>query len=109
MSYLWIPLATKRITIAQCVPLYENIAAVMNRWENRFIAQPRRLVIINAVILAMIVYWSRTFVLPTKLISMIRTAIIKFLWSGSVHAKRIVPNSIQKVGKIKERKGFGNT
>lgn len=61
MAYLGIPLVTKRIIVARSLSLYKKVTAIMNRWESKYISQPGRLLIINAVILFMVVYWSRTF------------------------------------------------
>jgi hypothetical protein len=107
MSYLGIPMATKRITLSQCTPLYEKISAVFDKWHNKYLSQAGRITLLKSVIFSMSVYWSRTFLLPSKLISMLRTAMINFLWSGSIHTKKLPPIAFSKLELPKSKGGLG--
>jgi hypothetical protein len=55
------------------------------------LSQAGRLTLIKSIIFAMQVYWARTFVLPFKLIKMIRSAIMRFFWTGRTMGRYLAP------------------
>lgn len=57
VSYLGLPLSTSKISINQCLPLYEKITARLNCWTSRTLSQAGRLTLIKSVIFSMHVYW----------------------------------------------------
>lgn len=107
MCYLGLPLCSSRITTANCLPLYDKICSTMNCWANRFLSQAGRLVLIKSVISSMMVYWSMTFILPIKLINMIRNAMLRFFWTGSIHSRKIIPCSFGLMELPKNKGGLG--
>lgn len=77
-SYLGIPFSSTKITTSQCLSLYDKITRSMNIWSNRLLSQAGCLVLINSVIFSYSSYWCRTFLLPKKLILMIKKAVRNF-------------------------------
>lgn len=104
--YLGIPLATSRISYAQCIPLYERLTARLAVWTNRLLSQAGRLTLINSVMFSMTVYWSRAFILPIKLIKMIRRALSNFFWHGTVFSNKLSPCAFSKLEQPKSRGGL---
>jgi exonuclease III len=96
MKYLGIPLITKRITKNDCYPLYHKITSLMTAWENRKLTQSGRLVLIKTVVFSSVVYWARAMILPVKLLQLIRSAVSRFFWTGSIHNRKIVPCAFSK-------------
>ena len=96
MKYLGLPLITKRITKNDCYPLYHKITSIMTAWDNRKLTQSGRLVLIKSVVFSSIVYWARTIILPIKLLHLLRSAMSRFFWTGSIHNRKIVPCAFSK-------------
>lgn len=97
MKYLGLPLCTSRVTMAICLPHYEKITNIMNCWSTRMLSQAGRPALIKSVCFSMMVYWARTFILPAKLLRMVRSAMMNFFWSGIVHTRKLVPISFSKI------------
>lgn len=89
------------------MPLYERILARMEVGTNRFLSQVGRLTLINSVIFSMEVIWLRTFVLSTKSIQMIQSAMLRFVWHGSIHSIKLIPCSFSKLEYSKSKGGPG--
>lgn len=106
-TYLGVPLASSRISKAQCMPLFEKITARLQSWSNKLLSQAGRLTLLNSVIFSMTVYWARTYILPAKHVHMIRSAMLRFFWHGNIHSKKLVPISFKKLEKPKCLGGLG--
>lgn len=70
MKYLGLLLITKRITFANCLPLYKKITEPLNFWSNRHLCG--RLVLIKSASFYMMVYWACIMILPHKLLNLFR-------------------------------------
>jgi hypothetical protein len=106
-SYLGLPLSSSKITTTQCLPLYQRITARMNLWTTRKLSQAGRLTLIKSIIFAMQVYWARMFVLPFKLIKMIRSAIMKFFWTGKTMGRYLAPIKFNSLEAPLNKGGLG--
>lgn len=106
-TYLGIPLSSSKVSTTQCMKLYDKITHTMKAWANRFLSQAGRLTLIKSVIFSFTTYWSRTFILPKKLIHMIRKVMCNFLWFGSIHSNRLKPFNFCKVETKKSMGGLG--
>lgn len=78
MTYLGLPLLTSILKLADCLPLYSKIVSLLDRWSNRYLSQAGRLGLIKSVAFSMVVYWSKAFILPAKLLYLIRGAMLRF-------------------------------
>jgi hypothetical protein len=107
VSYLGMPLITSRITTNLCLPLYERITARLYSWTTLKLSQAGRLTLVKSVIFAMQVYWARTYVLPMKLMKMIRSAFMRFLWTGRTAGKYIAPVNFKIVQLPLSKGGLG--
>lgn len=108
-KYLGLPLITSRITKTDCLPLFENITSKLCSWSNTKLSQAGRLVIVQSITTAMISYWSRHYILPAKLISMVNSALARFLWHGDPFSKKLIPISFWKAQLPKNLRGLGIT
>lgn len=107
ITYLSLPLVTSRISLRQCLPLYDKIIGKLDSWANRYLSQAGRLTILKTIIFSMQVYWSRTFVLPIKLIKMIRFAMMRFFWKGNTTSKFLAPIAYTCMEKPVNKGGLG--
>lgn len=107
MNYLGLPLCSSRVRKVDCLPLYNKITAAMGCWANRFLTQAGRLVLIKSISFSMMVYWARAYILPKKLLDMVRSAMMRFFWFGSLHSKKIFPCSFSSLEKPKKKGGLG--
>lgn len=95
LTYLGLPLCTARITTTQCMPMFARITARMNYWTSRTLSQAGRLTLIKSIVFSMQVYYARTFILPKKLLNMVRSALRKFFWKGTMESKYQAPTSFE--------------
>lgn len=107
MKYLGLPLISKRITNVDCFALYHKITSVMSAWENRKLTQSGRLVLIKTVVFSSLVYWARSMIPPMKLMQLVRSAMIRFFWTGSVHNRKLMPCSYTKIENPMKLGGLG--
>lgn len=95
--YLGMPLIHSWITTANCLPLYDKITNRLQSWLNAKLSEAGRLVIVQSIGIVITTYWSRHYILPTKLIKMITTALNKFLWHGDPFSRKMIPISLIKL------------
>ena len=86
--YLGVPLSTKKLTIAQCLPLVENITQRVRCWSARMLSYAGRLQLIKSVVFGMQSYWAQIFVLPKKIIKLVEAVCRSFLWTGTGEISR---------------------
>lgn len=79
--YLRVPLTSKKLTIAQCLPLVEKIS--VKHWSCKFLSYTTRITLIKIVLAGSKGFWARIFLLPKKVISKVEMICRSFLWSGS--------------------------
>lgn len=108
-TYLGLPLISKRITTVNCLPLYEKITRKLSSWPNNKLSQSGRLTIIQSIATAMTTYWTRHYILPMKLISMIKRAMNRFLWHGDPFSTKLIPIAFSKIQIPKKHGGLGIT
>ncbi|XP_019254595.1 PREDICTED: uncharacterized protein LOC109233241 [Nicotiana attenuata] len=87
-KYLGVPLSTKKLTIAQCMPLVEKITARIKCWTTKFLSYSGRLQVIKSVLFEMQTYWAQVFLIPKKIIHMVTIACRTFLWTGSTEISK---------------------
>lgn len=82
IRYLGLPLMTKRMNYADCLPLIEKIRSHICSWKNRFLSFAGRLQLLSSVIYSITNFWIAAFRLPSSCIKEIEKISSAFLWSG---------------------------
>ncbi|XP_059306207.1 uncharacterized protein LOC132057598 [Lycium ferocissimum] len=96
-KYLGVPLSSKKLTIAECLPLVEKITDRIKCWSAKLLSYAGRLQLIKSVVFGIQNYWAQIFLLPKSekncspravggknvmnLENWNRTAIVKQLWT----------------------------
>ncbi|GAV83754.1 RVT_1 domain-containing protein, partial [Cephalotus follicularis] len=68
MTYLGVPLITKRLSKADCNPLVERITARANSWVSKALSFAGRLQLVKATLASMQTFWCSTFLLPQSIV-----------------------------------------
>lgn len=105
--YLGIPLSITKLSAIRCLPLFDSITNKFNRWPTQLLSQASRLTIISSIVVAMVSYIPRTFILPKKLISILNMAFNHFLWHGDWFSKNPSLYGFHKINKPKYAGGQG--
>ena len=82
ITYLGVPLLTKRLTNNDCNKLVETITARIKLWTSASLSYAGRLQLIKSTLFSMQVYWSSMFILPVAVIRRIESIMARFLWRG---------------------------
>ncbi|XP_074316134.1 uncharacterized protein LOC141652515 [Silene latifolia] len=81
--YLGIPISYKRMAIGDCTRLVEKVVSKLRSWGAKKLSYSGRLVLIQAVLSQLHVYWTRIFVIPATVLDRITAICRNYLWSGS--------------------------
>lgn len=95
--YFGIPLASRKLSILQCWPLVEKITAKINCWTLKMLSYSGRLQLIKSVIFRVQSYWTQIFLLPKKVLKMIKDICRTFLWTGTSAISRKALVSWEKI------------
>lgn len=95
--YLDASISDTRISTAHCLPLYEKIMSRLNRWSSSQLSMAGRLVIVKSIGFSMMTYFSRLFILPKKLITMLNMTFNHFLWHVNPFSKKLIPIAYPKL------------
>ena len=82
VRYLGLPLLTKRMTVADYMPLVEKIRKRMSSWTGRFLSHAGRLQLISSGITSLANFWLSALRLPGSCLKEIESLCSAFLWSG---------------------------
>ncbi|XP_075074555.1 uncharacterized protein LOC142162138 [Nicotiana tabacum] len=82
-KYLGVPLSATKLNIHQCLSLVERITEKINCWLARMLSYSGRIQLIKSVLFGIQTYWAQIFLLPKKIMKMIETICMTFLWTGS--------------------------
>ncbi|XP_057251814.1 uncharacterized protein LOC130591883 [Beta vulgaris subsp. vulgaris] len=106
-KYLGVPISHKRLGVKECMVLVEKMTARVRCWSSRNISYQGRLVLVNAVLLSIQVYWAQMFVLPKKVIHEIQMVCRAYLWTGNYFSSRGGYVAWEKVCRPKNAGGLG--
>ncbi|GAV61906.1 zf-RVT domain-containing protein [Cephalotus follicularis] len=87
LTYLGLPLITKRLTKVDCTPLVQCITAIVNSWTSKTLSFAGRLQLVKATLINMQTYWCSTFLLPMHTVRQCERTLRKFLWGGHGRGK----------------------
>ncbi|XP_048491667.1 uncharacterized protein LOC125492950 [Beta vulgaris subsp. vulgaris] len=106
-KYLGVPISHKRLGVKECMVLVEKMTARVRCWSSRNISYQGRLVLVNAVLLSIQVYWAQMFVLPKKVIHEIQMVCRAYLWSDNYFSSSGGYVAWEKVCRPKNAGGLG--
>ena len=106
-NYLGIPIDAKRLPSHEGDNLVERMLGRIRSWKAKKLSYAGRLVLVNAVLLAISVYWSQILYLPAKLIKKINGACRTFLWKGEDMQTGVGAVSWADICKKKSEGGVG--
>ncbi|GAV87790.1 LOW QUALITY PROTEIN: zf-RVT domain-containing protein, partial [Cephalotus follicularis] len=86
MTYLGVPMITKRLSKADCNPLVERITARANSWVSKALSFAGRLQLVKATLASMQTFWCSTFLLP-MIVQDCERILRRFLWGGNGRGK----------------------
>ncbi|GAV92760.1 zf-RVT domain-containing protein, partial [Cephalotus follicularis] len=87
VTYLGLPLITKRLSKADCFPLVERILSRTKSWVCKSLSFAGCLQLVKATLANMHTYWCSTFLLPSSTISACENALRNFLWGQQGRGK----------------------
>lgn len=64
IRYLGVPLCTKKLSLANCEPLIQQVKSKINSWTAKTLSFAGRLLLINTVIAGISNFWCATFAIP---------------------------------------------
>lgn len=107
IRYLGVPLCTKKLTLANCEPLIQQVKSKINSWTAKTLSFAGRLVLINTVIAGISNFWCATFTIPKKCIKIIHSLCGAYLWKGTVEGHHSAKVSWEVVTLSKKEGGLG--
>ncbi|GAV67837.1 zf-RVT domain-containing protein, partial [Cephalotus follicularis] len=87
VTYLGLPLITKRLSKTDCAPLVERLTARASSWISTLLSFAGRLQLVKATLVSMQVYWCSAFLLPSSIAKECDRILRKFLWGEQGRGK----------------------
>ncbi|CAA7040466.1 unnamed protein product [Microthlaspi erraticum] len=107
VRYLGVPLCTKKLSIANCEILIQQVKYRVTSWSALSLSFVGRLVLIKTVIAGIITFWSSAFILPKACIKKINSLCSAYLWKGSIEGHHSARVAWSTVTTPKEEGGLG--
>ena len=107
VTYLGLPLTINRPTSAAFMPLIERLESKLEGWKSKLISRGGRLLLMNAVLSAIPIYYMGSFVLPKWVIKRIDRIRRSFLWGQSEGRRGISLINWEAVCAPKQYGGMG--
>lgn len=82
VRYLGLPLITKKLAHADCLPLVDRVVVRIQTWRGKLPSYAGRLQLVKAVLTSFSIYWVAAFQLPMRTIYEVNRICRNFLWSG---------------------------
>ncbi|WZZ05910.1 hypothetical protein YC2023_091831 [Brassica napus] len=105
--YLGVPLNSKKLSLAGCDTLLQQVKAKFNSWSVKTLSFSGRLLLIKTVISGITTFWCSSFVLPKACINKINSLCSTFLWKGDVDSRNSARVAWETVTLTKEQGGLG--
>ena len=86
VKFLGVPLISSRLSINDCMPLIQRLTSRIEYWTCILLSFMGRLQLIKVVLHAMVSFWTKHFILPTKVHKQIQSLLTKFLWKGKLNS-----------------------
>ncbi|CAA7048424.1 unnamed protein product [Microthlaspi erraticum] len=84
VRYLGVPLCSKKLSIANCEMLIQQVKTRLTSWSSKSLSFAGRLLLIKTMIAGISTFWCSSFVLPKACIKRINSLCSVFLWQGNL-------------------------
>lgn len=88
IKYLRVPLASIKLTIAQCQPLIDKMVKRIQHWSVKLHSYAGRKQLVSNVLMSISGYWMNVFPIPKKVIAKIESICRNFLWSAKAKGRK---------------------
>lgn len=85
--YLGVPLNSRKLSLANCEVLLQQIKAKFSSWSVKSLSFSGRLLLIKTIISGIANFWCSAFIQPKACISKINSLCSTFLWKGDVESR----------------------
>ncbi|VFQ99544.1 unnamed protein product [Cuscuta campestris] len=106
-KYLGGPITASRITERDCEALVQKLTSRITVWATKHLSYAGRYKLINSVLLGIISFWCRLFIIPNKVMQKIQSLCRNFLWSSKAEYNRVPAVSWEDVCWPKKEGGLG--
>ncbi|XP_056844021.1 uncharacterized protein LOC130496191 [Raphanus sativus] len=105
--YLGVPLNSRKLSLANCGVLLQQIKTKFNSWSVKSLSFSGRLLLIKTVISGITTFWCSSFILPNACINKINSMCSTFLWKGDIESRNSARVAWDKVTLTQEQGGLG--
>lgn len=105
--YLGVPLNSRKLSIAGCDTLLQQVKAKFNSWSVKTLSFSGRLLLTKTVISGITTFWCSSFILPKACIKKINSLCSTFLWKGDTDSRNSARVAWETVTLTKEQGGLG--
>lgn len=105
--YLGVPLNSRKLSLANCQPLLQQVKAKFSSWSVKSLSYSGRLLLIRTVISGITTFWCSAFLLPKACIEKINSMCSFFLWKGNLDGHHSAKVAWDSVTMTKDQGGLG--
>ena len=87
-KYLGVPFSLRRLSAKDCMILVDKMTARVRCWSSRNFSYQGRLVLVNAVLTSIHVYWAQICILPRRVLKDIEMICRAYLWTGDYYSSK---------------------
>ncbi|XP_028550446.1 uncharacterized protein LOC110098462 [Dendrobium catenatum] len=107
LTYLGLPISSKRLKNTHFQPLLSKISALLDGWKNKFLSFAGRVQFIKFTVINTIAYWIRGAIIPKSCCAYINKICSRFLFHSNIHEKKLHLIAWAKVTLTKHYGGLG--
>ncbi|KAJ1690173.1 hypothetical protein LUZ63_014328 [Rhynchospora breviuscula] len=107
IKYLGLSLSDKRLRKSDYFPLIDRIRTKLASWSAGLLSYAGRLVLVNACLTAMPLFFMSAFLVPKWVTKEIDKLRMRFFWHGTSDARKLVMVSWEKICTPKKQGGLG--
>ncbi|VFQ84277.1 unnamed protein product [Cuscuta campestris] len=106
-KYLGGPITASRISERDCEALVQKLTTQITVWATKHLSYAGRCRLINSVLMGIISFWCRLFIIPTMVMKKIHSICRNFLWSSKADNGKVPSVAWEDVCKPKKEGGLG--
>ncbi|XP_019230519.1 PREDICTED: uncharacterized protein LOC109211443 [Nicotiana attenuata] len=82
-KYLGVPVSTKKLSLMQWQPLIDKMIKRITSWAAKTLSYAGRVQLVQSVLFGIQAFWEKLFILPTKVIKLVKRICRSYVWSGA--------------------------
>ncbi|VFQ64920.1 unnamed protein product [Cuscuta campestris] len=106
-TYLGSPVTTSHLKSLDCDRLVAKLTAKINAWNSKHLSYCAKIRLINAMLMGVITFWTRIFILPKMVLKKIMSICRNFLWGGAADYSKSPLVSWDIICQPKSKGGLG--